>query len=623
MLAARFVEQTQQRLSDDAARSMPLHRPDSAPSNGLRVGVGLGFKVDKGCSSSLVGGRPGSASGERQASGALMGIEPDSASKERRLNSACSPVPPSTCSDETVLPSSITKYKSMEHMEQWRQMFVKECQDSIRVMRSVVDGANVRCCAQEFGERRTNDSQMTGQMQRHLEELINLHQSLRKFQLDYLTTDEFGQFRTAMTQLKASVDSLEEGRKQHFQLFQAVAEKTADRAASMVSSQWISATEVWNPFLKGTEERRTSEDDRWARMEKHFEQIQSKLDSLDAAVKKKDMEQGLQKLPALVAENLDSVLREMMRDMNGITQKIVGHACDDLRSTFTGDSQKLTTMLSEYFEDNSRIVKPIETSVKAMDARLSEVTHALRNEANLKEESDKVQKGIEQMRCQLEESNEAVKSTGLEKARLEKNTIKLEKAMEAVNNSLADAKTAVAAQALRRLKDVEGRGHVRLNLGTGNIEFVRPLAFVPNKPASGQALGDLRSPEDAQPVLSDIAELMGLFRVPVMLEVSTKAPKADPRSGNKEPQGSPAFWEAVANARCEVLVEELIRHGIGRDLLLPKGAFKKNANSDGLVVRLDAVDIFPGQKNVQNLGQKDGGRGNSSSARSISPSRGR
>merc|ERR1712072_220246 len=144
-------------------------------------------------------------------------------------------------------------------------------------------------------------------------------------------------------------------------------------------------------------------------------------------------------------------------------------------------------------------------------------------------------------------------------------------------DALDDAGHAIGCNALKRLIDIEKRGHIIVDRHTGMLQVVgKSLDFAATKP-SPQPVVEFKERDMALQCLDDIKETWSLFDCPVNIELLVAPGK-----------GKPDFWEKVASLRAEFLRTELARRGVPEKLIVFNG---QPAKEPSLAVQL-MVDVF-------------------------------
>lgn len=129
-----------------------------------------------------------------------------------------------------------------------------------------------------------------------------------------------------------------------------------------------------------------------------------------------------------------------------------------------------------------------------------------------------------------------------------------------------------------RLHEIQARGNVRVDTRTGTMEVVKPIDFVRRK-SSEEPTAVLANPAQATNTLDDMAEVAQLFdHDTLVVEGHTKGGEND-------------FWQALADDRARLVVEELSKRGIGAERLQPKGLpGRRGLNCVAVIVKFGKPD---------------------------------
>eukprot|EP00929_Paragymnodinium_shiwhaense_P000035 TRINITY_DN1000_c1_g1_i1.p1 TRINITY_DN1000_c1_g1~~TRINITY_DN1000_c1_g1_i1.p1 ORF type:complete len:843 (-),score=269.40 TRINITY_DN1000_c1_g1_i1:170-2698(-) len=142
----------------------------------------------------------------------------------------------------------------------------------------------------------------------------------------------------------------------------------------------------------------------------------------------------------------------------------------------------------------------------------------------------------------------------------------------------------VASTALKKIKDIEARGQIMVNRQTGQIDFKAPVDFKQLKPqGNDHPTAEFKELDVAVNALKDVAELSGIFNVPMTVEAHLKGGR----------QGNAGFWEAQVKNRAEAMKKVLVEKGVDASLLSTNSCYGKTGlNVDALFIKLDR-GIFP------------------------------
>lgn len=126
------------------------------------------------------------------------------------------------------------------------------------------------------------------------------------------------------------------------------------------------------------------------------------------------------------------------------------------------------------------------------------------------------------------------------------------------------------------MRDIERRGNIKIDSRTGEME-VKDLPWTAKKPPAAPA-GELSNEKAAETILSDLADIVDLFGVPMTVEGHMKQGQG----------GNAAWWQDLADSRMQHLVDLLEKRGVDAALLNPKGLpGKKGLNKAALIVKFE------------------------------------
>lgn len=122
---------------------------------------------------------------------------------------------------------------------------------------------------------------------------------------------------------------------------------------------------------------------------------------------------------------------------------------------------------------------------------------------------------------------------------------------------------------LRRIRDIESRGRISIDLKTGEVMVLVGMEFLPRK-RTDLPTAEFLDAEAGASAVRDVAELQALFQVHMVIEGHTKGD-----------------WEQLAVNRADFIVEQLERMGIQRAHMDARGfPGKRGLNRACVIVRL-------------------------------------
>eukprot|EP00927_Polykrikos_kofoidii_P019730 TRINITY_DN19246_c0_g1_i1.p1 TRINITY_DN19246_c0_g1~~TRINITY_DN19246_c0_g1_i1.p1 ORF type:complete len:670 (-),score=106.96 TRINITY_DN19246_c0_g1_i1:125-2089(-) len=490
-----------------------------------------------------------------------------------------------------------------------KQPAQEEVSECIKSLRCILDSTESSSFTSQIDNWRKFDHQITSLMKTHLDELVDLHKSLRKFEVEYLSTDPFLTFQSTIAELKKGVDELEQARRHSEISIPKVAELASSRIGSDISMELRMVAEPWGTFMQEQRTRWTDDDERWARLERTFENLYRRLERLDGLSTRDEMVGEVSRVSTLVSKGFEPVLRDVVRDISGATQLASKHVAESIRDGMVTTSVATQKMVHDSSQDMIARMTSVEVALGGYDKRLQDLADISAREeqnaatvAGLQGDVQRASEETERVRAEGEIARE-------ECARLQAEVDNDRKVTNTIRNELQAALESPASKAMRSIKSVEARGNIRIDLAAGTLTFLKHIVFSPAKPSSGQPTAEFRNAPDVEKILNDVAEMAVMFGVPLVLEGYAKATK-----GGKD-AGSAAFWEDVATARAELVRKDLARRGVPNEMMKTKGTVKKGQSAD-LSLTFDSADIFPKEKVSLARGKSPQGAGSS-------PSRGR
>lgn len=441
----------------------------------------------------------------------------------------------------------------------WRRSFQIEAAECVRGLQAVFDSANATHFASRFEDWRKVDLKATAQMQQHVKQLAQLNRAIEEFLTRCATPDEFVNFKGSLVAMTHCVDELSTTRRELAATVDVIAERAAIKALAAAQVDLNDFSAKLSEHMDTQRARWTHEDAREQIMDTHMETMRGQVEQLGAQVQHQgDQVARLEETHKQKSDEVVETLRDATRSLLDATQTTAEatkeQLCNTFREVAEEDLQSLKGLLSDMLiGPGTGAAAAAAADGKPAGAKLPSVAQAIGS--------------------------------------LDRRLHEWEAAHVETNNALQAAVAISMSNAMRRLKEIEGRGHLTINRHSGELKLVKPIEF------AGAAFGDAAQ---AAKSLSDVAELLLIYRVPVELQVFVKVTKGKPK----------AECEQLATSRAELVKGQLEELQVPGDLLALKGA---TGPQEGLVVQLDK-DLFV--EAPQQPAKSGGGR-------SGSPSRGK
>lgn len=444
------------------------------------------------------------------------------------------------------------EFKAMvsNSLELWKSAFHEEAMRCVGNMAAVVDTASVSHFAYRFDDWRKADLKATAQLQQHVKELARLNEFMGQFLDDSTGSGKLPDFKACLKQLSRLSGHVEDQRK------------------------------------------------RWSGLDTRLDQLQEQMREVCTLVRK----QSGQIDTLQTAERADEQVRaltESVKEMSRVGLKSAEQLVQKVRQGSANDVETMKAHFEKTLDDGGAIRHALDT----LDERVNVWETATKDELrSWKEQAE----GLEGKVAQLEEvTAEANRWQSAAEAAHEQNTgfedriHGLEARLTEQGGALERAAALSLSNGMRRLRDLERQGNVRVNRQNGEVELLKPVDFAPVKPAATCPEAKFANVESADKVLRDVAELLEVFDGAVEVEVHTKAAKG----------GTPVFWDEVVQGYAGLARATLEHLGVASERLEAKGlAGNKGLNNNCLVVRLDK-SLFAEEAATGKGGGKGGARG--------------
>jgi hypothetical protein len=126
------------------------------------------------------------------------------------------------------------------------------------------------------------------------------------------------------------------------------------------------------------------------------------------------------------------------------------------------------------------------------------------------------------------------------------------------------------------MRDIERRGNVKIDTRGGDIE-VKDLPWAAKKPPQPPS-GEIANQKTADPILTDIFEIVESLAVPVTIEGHMKQGQG----------GTQGWWQELSDNRMKYLADMFEKRGVPRSMINAKGVpGKKGLNKAAIVIKFD------------------------------------
>ncbi|CAK9002622.1 Beta-N-acetylhexosaminidase [Durusdinium trenchii] len=455
----------------------------------------------------------------------------------------------------TITPPKSRLSSNREDEKLMRSSFLAEASDCIRSLQAVFQSANASTCFSRLDDWRRTDLRATAQMQQHVKTLQSLNNSVAEFLQRCSAVETFQDFHSTMDRLSEAVCEMRDFRSEFTSTIDTIAKGVADRVLASLS--------------KDAEERSA-----WlhCQLEKHGE-VQESL----AATQRKiwhrlesmgrSMEQQLKETQRRSdqVEKLEEVQKEVQQDCRTLLElqhsvfktfenssEQQGALQDNIFSTI---SQEMQSMNGYIFQSLgwSPETPAVTESLHSLEARLMEWHSQTLHEAeSLRQELARSELTLRENERAIAEAHLLREECLSQQAALKEDVQHLETSLEQVSSELKDAQMVSMLNSMKRLRDIELRGNVKVDRQSGRITAVKALDFLPAAPPKekGPFPVTFASETEAEKVLADLLEVVMMFDAPLQITV-----------GCKQGRGDAGMWQEMVTKRASLVKEHLVRCG--------------------------------------------------------------
>jgi len=474
-------------------------------------------------------------------------------------------------------------------VEQLREAFREEAKACVQCLREeLVEGTRTQIAAQ-LAAWREADVETLGHVNGNVKELSELASSLREF-ISQVGSPEL-KVAQSLGQLGALKADLSED-------LQKVAERAATRAVTTCTSELNAlANEYHSQFFK-QREFFVIQEQHWYDLQQQMAAFNERLEGMDDCTKRAEtMMHEHESARQLSHSGIDGGVLSIKSHLETIAESLAALA-EQLQSTAEANTTNMEQALRQMMvveaapgatapqagEGAGEVAPPVTLLdlVSKVHAQVGALMESSRKDledlqdavAKERQRADEEGSSATQLRAKMQELDQTLAKQTAEMDDLSTR-------FTALQTMLADATSAPAAKVLRKIKDIEARGRVRIHRQTGEVELLSALEFV--AVPQGATVAAVPEPEFkdeavAAYIISDVAELMKLFDVGIAVEVRLKTVK-----------GKEALLEKVASRRAEILSERFIQAGVPAEILSAVGLALA---SEGVAVKIDK-GVFP------------------------------
>lgn len=486
----------------------------------------------------------------------------------------------------------------------WRKLFHAEAFECVQAMQAVVEKANLSHSASRFDDWRKFDLRATAQMQQHVKEVMHLNTSLGQFLSECATPEEFGKFKGSVVMLKEATDELAESRKEICKSVELIAERASNKVIAAWETDIKRASDLMHDHTREQYGRWANDNLRWSNLEDQLTQLREQMSQLGTEVQRQSDE--VNKLVATQcreSNNVISAMQDGVKEMQGVAAK----AFQDMQESFNQESATHLEAFKRHAfdllvgdgiegssEEGAEGPQPSPTSVgkgrqhPSVHDALRELDKRLREwDGGCRKDAEQARQAMELMKGQLNEQVRDAKTLRDDVEQAQSKAAELEKMLEDMKKELGNtceelrvAHSMSMHNSMKRLKDIEGRGNIKINRQNGAVTMTRTVEFAQCKP-NEEPNGKFTDANAASQVLRDLAQIATSFEVSFMeVEVRVKVS----RGGNDD------FWERLAESQAALVREQLETNGFPAEKLTVKG-MAGNHEPDCLI-RLDN-SLFP------------------------------
>ncbi|CAE7573483.1 magoh [Symbiodinium natans] len=501
----------------------------------------------------------------------------------------------SPISAPTITPPKSRMSSTSQHREDERLMrssFLAEASECIRALQAVFDNAHVSTFQSRFEDWRKVDLKATAQLQQHAKSLQRLNSSLEDFLARCSAVETFQEFHGTMATLSEAILGLKDFRES----FTASIEQISDGIAERVLTSLRAFDEERHAWLHKTLETQSQVQESMSITQR---KIWNRLETIGYSIDQQARTALAQKEQLARVDAVQSAIQQDCQCLVDLQQNVF--------KSFRNSSEQQESLQDNIFSKIGSGMENLETymvnslgwtaelpSLSAafggLEGRLTEWETKSQEMTDLRVELSRLEALLRETEGDLGRTRQE-KLDGLSQQTVLNDQLQsLRETLQQTSTQLETAELASLLNSMKRIRDIETKGNIKLDRQFGRIVFLQQLAFLPSVPPKDAKQNPvtvaLADPSQAESVLEDFADVVKMFQVPLNISISCKIPKG----------GDTAVWQDMATKRAQVLKDYLVNNGFPEDKVQTSGAVGINETS---VLLLDS-SIFPPKPPAKN-----------------------
>lgn len=492
--------------------------------------------------------------------------------------------------------------RALNDADLWRNAFHAEAQECIRALQMVLDSANITHFASRFEDWRKVDLKATAQMQQHVKQLNRLNESVDEFLEKCATPDEFAKFKGAIVSMTQSVQDLTTFRNDLSSSVDKVAERTALKVVAAWEAQLGVVSDLLHQYMNDQTAAVTRQQEQQTRSEARLESLSCQVERMCEEVRRHGEQVTALATAQSTAQHETSASFTAAVDDIAATSTTCAHKLTEaVRAGASEDLAAFKAYVSDVLigprEGTATIgasddPQSIAQALGALEERLAKwESDALKNSTYWQETAQSREDELKEANRVVEQTKASLEQVQTEHSALESRLAELHATMGETQEALEKAQAASLSQGMRTLKEIEARGHIKVNRQAGDVKIVDPIVFLP--PTPQEPNGSFADSNTAGGTLADIAEVAALFCTSLSLDVSVKVPKG----------GVQAQFEEQAKAWAVLTKEFLESLGVPEESLNTTGVAGPS-NADAVTVQFDPAMFVSAAKSAAKKGRK-------------------
>jgi len=436
-----------------------------------------------------------------------------------------------------------------------------------------------------FEDWRKVDLKATAQLQQHVKSLQKLNDSVGDFLARCSAIETFQDFHGTMATLSEEISGLRSFRDD----FMSNVERTSDVVARRVLDSLRSQDEERHAWLYKTLEEQGQVQESMIITQR---KLLNRLDTIGFAIDQQTKTSAAQKEQLARVDAVQSAIQQDCQCLVDLQQNVFksfrnsSEQQESLQDNIFGKISSGMEDLGNYLVNSlgwNSEMPSLTQAFTTLEARLTEwEAKSLQDAMDLRLEVSRLEGALRESEGELGRNQQAKEESLTRQTALSEEVDMLKSSLDDKSSQLQTAELASMLNSMKRIREIETRGNVKLDRQFGRVALAQPLVFAPAAPAKDAKqcpAVSFADPSEAESLLEDVYDVVSMFGAPLNINVSCKVAKG----------GDNAIWQEMATKRAQAIKDYLVDSGFPEEKIQVGGFVGANE----IHILLVDTSIFP------------------------------